>query len=269
MAVNYDANLPWYLHGDISKVKQIITNLLTNAVKYTDSGSITLSVDANNVNEICELKISVSDTGRGIKEELIPNLFNKFERLEEDKNTSLEGTGLGLSITKRLVELMHGTIEVESVYGKGSKFTISINQKISKSIQHREKEEKISNNTDFKNAKVLIVDDNKINLKVASKLLSNYGITSTNVESGFDCLDKISQGEEFDLILLDDMMPKMSGVETLKKLKKIKNFKTPVVALTANAIAGMQEKYLKEGFNEYLPKPIEKEELLKILNKYL
>ena len=269
MAVNYDANLPWYLHGDISKVKQIITNLLTNAVKYTDSGSITLSVDANNVNEICELKISVSDTGRGIKEELIPNLFNKFERLEEDKNTSLEGTGLGLSITKRLVELMHGTIEVESVYGKGSKFTISINQKISKSIQHREKEEKISNKTDFKNAKVLIVDDNKINLKVASKLLSNYGITSTNVESGFDCLDKISQGEEFDLILLDDMMPKMSGVETLKKLKKIKNFKTPVVALTANAIAGMQEKYLKEGFNEYLPKPIEKEELLKILNKYL
>lgn len=269
MFVNYDANLPWYLYGDVSKVKQIITNLLTNAVKYTDSGTITLSVDANNVNEICELKISVSDTGRGIKMELIPNLFNKFERLEEDKNTSLEGTGLGLSITKRLVELMHGTIEVESVYGKGSKFTISINQKISKSIQHREKEEKISNNTDFKNAKVLIVDDNKINLKVASKLLSNYGITSTNVESGFDCLDKISQGEEFDLILLDDMMPKMSGVETLKKLKKIKNFKTPVVALTANAIAGMQEKYLKEGFNEYLPKPIEKEELLKILNKYL
>lgn len=269
MFVNYDANLPWYLYGDVSKVKQIITNLLTNAVKYTDSGTITLSVDANNVNEICELKISVSDTGRGIKMELIPNLFNKFERLEEDKNTSLEGTGLGLSITKRLVELMHGTIEVESVYGKGSKFTISINQKISKSIQHREKEEKISNNTDFKNAKVLIVDDNKINLKVASKLLSNYGITSTNVESGFDCLDKISQGEEFDLILLDDMMPKMSGVETLKKLKKIKNFKTPVVALTANAIAGMQEKYLKEGFNEYLPKPIEKEELLNILNKYL
>ncbi len=269
MFVNYDANLPWYLYGDVSKVKQIITNLLTNAVKYTDSGTITLSVDANNVNEICELKISVSDTGRGIKMELISNLFNKFERLEEDKNTSLEGTGLGLSITKRLVELMHGTIEVESVYGKGSKFTISINQKISKSIQHREKEEKISNNTDFKNAKVLIVDDNKINLKVASKLLSNYGITSTNVESGFDCLDKISQGEEFDLILLDDMMPKMSGVETLKKLKKIKNFKTPVVALTANAIAGMQEKYLKEGFNEYLPKPIEKEELLNILNKYL
>ena len=197
--------------------------------------------------------------------ELIPNLFNKFERLEEDKNTSLEGTGLGLSITKRLVELMHGTIEVESVYGKGSKFTISINQKISKSIQHREKEEKISNNTDFKNAKVLIVDDNKINLKVASKLLSNYGITSTNVESGFDCLDKISQGEEFDLILLDDMMPKMSGLEVLEKMRA-QNIVTPVLLLTAKAELEDRVEGLNLGADDYLAKPFAMAELLARVN---
>ncbi|MDE6141868.1 MAG: hypothetical protein K2G03_04625, partial [Bacilli bacterium] len=130
MRVNYSEDLPECLHGDVSKVKQIITNILTNAVKYTDKGNITITVDVNNNNEICELKISISDTGRGIKEELIPNLFNKFERLEEDKNTSLEGTGLGLSITKRLVELMHGTIEVESTYGKGSKFSVTLKQLI-------------------------------------------------------------------------------------------------------------------------------------------
>ena len=258
------------MHGDVSKVKQIITNILTKAVKYTDKGNITITVDVNNNNEICELKISISDTGRGIKEELIPNLFNKFERLEEDKNTSLEGTGLGLSITKRLVELMHGTIEVESTYGKGSKFSVTLKQLISKNKKIKKEEVvKISDNTEFKNAKVLIVDDNKINLKVAAKLLSNYGITSTNVESGFECLELIASGEKFDLILLDDMMPKMSGVETLKELRKSSIFKTPVVALTANAVAGMKEKYLKIGFDEYLPKPIDKDELLKILNKYL
>ena len=269
MRVHYDENLPLCLHGDVSKVKQIITNILTNAVKYTDSGNITLDVSTKISNDICELMISVSDTGRGIKEEQIPNLFNKFERLEEDKNTSLEGTGLGLSITKRLVELMHGTIEVESTYGKGSKFSVNLKQTIGKAKTLKKEKAQIDNKTEFKDAKVLIVDDNKINLKVASKLLSNYGITSINVESGFECLDLIANGEKFDLILLDDMMPKMSGVETFKKLKKFKDFKIPVVALTANAIAGMKEKYLKIGFNDYLPKPIEKEELLKILNKYL
>ena len=269
MRVNYDAKLPQTLHGDVSKIKQIITNILTNAVKYTDSGNITLDVATNISKDICDLNISISDTGRGIKEEQIPNLFNKFERLEEDKNTSLEGTGLGLSITKRLVELMHGAIEVESTYGKGSKFTVNLKQNISKNNIKKKEEVITDNKTDFKDAKVLVVDDNKINLKVASKLLSNYGIVSTNVESGFECLDLLANGEKFDLILLDDMMPKMSGVETFKKLKKLKDFKIPVVALTANAIAGMREKYLGLGFNDYLPKPIEKEELLKILNKYL
>lgn len=269
MHVDYSKELPECLHGDVSKVKQIITNILTNAVKYTDEGVISLTVDVSNEKEICELKMAVSDTGRGIKEELIPNLFNKFERLEEDKNTSLEGTGLGLSITKRLVELMHGTIEVESTYGKGSTFSITLKQTISKAKKVKQEDIKISDNTQFNNAKVLIVDDNKINLKVAAKILSNYGITSTNVESGFACLDLIAKGEKYDLILLDDMMPKMSGVETFKKLKKQEGFNTPVVALTANAIAGMKEKYIKIGFDEYLPKPIEKDELLKILNKYL
>ncbi len=266
---NYSSNLPDFLHGDVSKVKQIVTNLLTNAVKYTEKGKIVLDVNSQINDKICELTISVSDTGRGIKEEQIPHLFNKFARLEEDRNTSLEGTGLGLTITKRLVELLNGKITVESTYNKGSKFTVIINQKIGTKKLKNEKTERENITTEFKNAKVLIVDDNKINLKVAAKLLSNYGITSTNVESGFACLDLINQGKHFDLILLDDMMPEMSGVETFKKLKKQKDFNVPVVALTANAISGMEEKYLALGFNAYLPKPITAEELLKILNKYL
>lgn len=265
----FKKNIPIYLYGDVSKVKQIVTNLLTNAVKYTEKGIINVDVSSELKGDICELTISVKDTGRGIKKDLMPHLFNKFERLESDKNTSLEGTGLGLAITKHLVELMGGKVLVESEYGKGSKFTVIFKQRIS--TNQPQKKEKIKSKviTEFKNAKVLIVDDNKINLKVAAKLLANYGITSINVESGFECLELIEKGATFDLILLDDMMPKMSGVETFQKLKEKEDFKIPVVALTANAISGMKEKYLNLGFDEYLPKPIDKEELLKILNKYL
>lgn len=266
---NIASSIPEYLHGDAGKVKEIITNILTNAIKYTDKGKVSIDVDSKIEDKQCELIIAISDTGRGIKEEQMPKLFSTFERLESDKNTSLEGTGLGLSITKKLVELMNGKIAVESTYGKGSKFTVTLKQRIVNKKVSKIKEVKENNQVEFKNAKVLIVDDNKINLKVSAKLLSNYGITSTNVESGFACLDLINKGEKFDLILLDDMMPEMSGVETLKKLKKLDNFNIPVVALTANALTGMEEKYLSDGFNAYLPKPIDKEELLKILNKYL
>lgn len=218
--------------------------------------------------------ISIEDTGIGIKRDKIDKLFNKFERLDEERNITIEGTGLGLAITKRLVQLMHGELVVQSLYGKGSKFTVSLDQRIvtepitlentaSVSIVPEE-EIKIDNNKH-----VLVVDDNKLNIKVATRLLEGYGIIIDSVMSGDECLAKIAAGNKYDLILMDDMMPKMTGTQTLAKLKENGNFDIPTVALTANAIAGMKEKYLSVGFDDYLAKPIERRELDRIINKYL
>ena len=197
-------------------------------------------------------------------------MFNKFERLDLEENVTIEGTGLGLAITKKLVELMNGKIVVQSVFGKGSKFTISIDQRVvnNPTIKLEETEE-LGEKVITHNKKVLLVDDNKINLKVAERLLDSYGIDTESVESGFAALEKIQNGEKYDMILLDDMMPKMSGVETLKKLKEIPGFKIITIALTANALTGMREKYLQDGFDDYLAKPINKNELNRIINKYL
>lgn len=268
----YDDSIPAILYGDYTRVKQIILNILTNSVKYTKEGYIDFRVSSLIKGDICRLIISVEDSGIGIKQENIPKLFSKFERLDLEKNATIEGTGLGLAITKKLVELMNGTIVVQSVYGKGSKFTISIDQGIisrEKEVVPKKEERKIPKQIDLSSKKILIVDDNKINLKVAARLLESYKAKIECVESGFACLDRIKNKESYDLILMDDMMPKMSGVETLKKLKEIEGFNTKVVALTANAIAGMKEKYLKEGFDDYLAKPIDKEELGKLMIKYL
>ena len=273
LETNLAEDLPYKLYGDCGKIKQIVTNILTNAAKYTEKGRITFQVNCVNQGDKSRLVISVEDTGRGIKPENIEKLFNKFERLEEDKNTTLEGTGLGLAITKRLTEMLGGKIIVQSKYGEGSKFTVYLEQKIVKGMRDDEATQVLPKVTDellnMSNKKVLVVDDNKINIKVALKLLSNFGITADSVESGFDCLKKIQEGNIYDLILLDDMMPKMSGVETLKKLQEDPQFKMPVVALTANAISGMKEKYLADGFNDYLAKPIDKNELKRILETYL
>lgn len=276
MVTLFAPDLPYMLYGDSGKLRQIVTNILTNAVKYTEKGRIAFYVNCINEGEYSKLVISVEDTGRGIKPEQIDKLFTKFQRLDEDKNTTLEGTGLGLAITKRFVEMMGGKIIVQSKYGEGSKFTVYLSQKIVAREQTEESvvkemlnKSKIPEKIDFKSKKVLIVDDNKINLRVASKLLSNFDITADTVESGFECIDKINEGIKYDLILLDDMMPRMSGVETLQKLKEISNFNTPVVALTANAISGMREQYLSNGFNDYLAKPIEREELSRVLREYL
>ena len=185
-----------------------------------------------------------------------------------EKNITIEGTGLGLAITKRLVELMHGRVVVQSVYGKGSKFTVAIDQKIvSEKVDVSKQVEDTPLSVGGK--KVLLVDDNKLNLKVASMLLSKYELDITQVGSGYEAIDQILAQKQYDLILLDDMMPKMSGVETLQKLKGIDGFSTPVVVLTANAISGMREKYLKDGFQDYLAKPIDKAELEKVIRKYL
>lgn len=276
MVTLFAPDLPYMLYGDSGKLRQIVTNILTNAVKYTEKGRIAFYVNCINEGEYSKLVISVEDTGRGIKPEQIDKLFTKFQRLDEDKNTTLEGTGLGLAITKRFVEMMGGKIIVQSKYGEGSKFTVYLSQKIVAREQTEESvvkemlnKSKIPEKINFKSKKVLIVDDNKINLRVASKLLSNFDITADTVESGFECIDKINEGIKYDLILLDDMMPKMSGVETLQKLKEISGFNIPVVALTANAISGMREQYLESGFNDYLAKPIEREELSRVLREYL
>lgn len=266
---HYDEDIPSVLYGDYTRVKQVILNILTNAVKYTREGYIDFSVSSVRKDDICRLIISVEDSGIGIKQENIPKLFTKFERLDLEKNITIEGTGLGLAMTKKLVELMNGTIVVQSIYGKGSKFTIAIDQRVvHKEAVVENKEEKKVSEVHAEGRKVLIVDDNKINLKVASRLLENYKLDITTVESGALCIDKVNS-DTYDLILMDDMMPNMSGVETLHKLKEIDGFAIPVVALTANAVTGMKEKYLNDGFDDYLAKPINRDELNNIVAKYL
>lgn len=267
-------DVPAVLYGDVNNVKKIISNLLSNAVKYTDKGFIRYEVSCVNDGDISRLVISVEDSGRGIKQDAVKNLFSKFQRLDEDRNTTIEGTGLGLAITKQLIDLMGGQIAVHTVYGSGSKFTVMIPQKISTEVikieSEIEKPKVIQKDIDLAAAKILIVDDNNLNLKVASKLLEKQGASNiTCVNSGFDCLDRISMGEKYDLIFMDDMMPKMSGKETFLKLKAIPGFITPVVALTANAISGSKEEYLKVGFSDYLAKPIEKSELTRVLGSVL
>ena len=266
-----DESIPQVLYGDASRLKQICVNILTNAVKYTKEGSITFSINSVIKNDVCRLIISVEDTGIGIKQENLSKLFNKFERLDLKDNVTIEGTGLGLAITKKLVDMMNGKIIVQSVFGKGSKFTVSIDQRIVKNPTIKvEAINTTHEHIKVKNKTVLVVDDNKINLKVAERLLQTYGVNVECVESGFICIDNLKSGKKYDLILMDDMMPKMSGVETLQKIKvEIPEFDIPVIALTANALTGMREKYLADGFNDYLAKPINKDELNRVINEYL
>lgn len=267
---SFSSDIPATLYGDYARVKQIVLNLLTNAVKYTNEGYISFTVECVNINkDLCRLIISVEDSGIGIKKDKIDKLFTKFERLDEEKNITIEGTGLGLAITKKLVELMHGKMVVQSIYGKGSKFTVSLDQKIVATKEKEKIKEKTVVKGNYKGKRVLVVDDNKLNLKVAERLLREYNLFVDEVASGFDAIDRINMGVPYNLILMDDMMPKMSGCETLKELKKNKDFHTKTVALTANAISGMREKYLSVGFDDYLAKPIKKEELEVILDKYL
>lgn len=268
LKVNIASDIPGTLRGDGGKVKQIITNILTNAVKYTERGFVTFSISCINEKNISKIVISIEDTGRGIKPEKINTIFNKFERLEEDKNTTLEGTGLGLAITKRLVEMMNGKLVVQSKYGEGSKFTVYLVQDIV-SMEKTAKYTSEVQTDSFVSKRILVVDDNKLNIKIASRLLSEYSVVVDEAESGFVCIDKINNNEKYNLILMDDMMPHMSGTETLHKLQEIHDFNTPVVVLTANAIDGMRENYLKEGFNDYLAKPIDRAELSRVLSRYL
>ncbi len=263
-------NVPKYLYGDCARIKQVIVNLLTNAIKYTNKGQIIFDVSAVNTEEKSTLTVKVEDTGMGIKEENIGKLFSKFERLDNE-NSGIEGTGLGLAITKRLVEMMGGKILVQSKYGVGSTFTFIVDQKIVKNpiLEKNENNDEITIINDLSNKKVLLVDDNNLNLKVARNLLKAYNIVPEETTSGVDCLYLINRGKKYDLVLLDDMMPGKSGKETFNELKKDPNFNIPVVILTANAVEGMKEEYLNLGFNDYLSKPIDKKELKRILKEYL
>ncbi len=267
-------DLPYKLYGDVGKIKQIMTNFLTNAVKYTEKGKITFRLNCVNGSDETTLVIAVSDTGRGIKTENVNKLFQKFERLDEDKNTTVEGTGLGLAITRSFVEMMGGRVNVHSVYGEGSNFVAYIKQKI---VQREFPDDYSSINEDKKtvvyhkwpNKKVLVVDDNLLNIKVASRLLEKYELIIDKVDNGFKAIEKVESGNNYDLIFMDIMMPKLNGIETMKQIKEKPNFNTPIVALTADAIEGMREKYISEGFSDYLSKPMDTEDLERVLKNYL
>ncbi|CDE98907.1 his Kinase A (Phosphoacceptor) domain./Histidine kinase-DNA gyrase B-and HSP90-like ATPase./Response regulator receiver domain [Clostridium sp. CAG:628] len=264
------SDIPPVLKGDTGKLKQIILNLLTNAVKYTDKGFIKYRVECINdfKNNKTKLIITITDTGRGIKKEDIDRLFKKFERLEEDRNTSIEGTGLGLAITEGLAELMGGKITVISDYGKGSTFKFVVIQEIV-NVELKEESSNITSSdyNTFEGKNALIVDDSKLNLKVAENVLKNFLVTTESVTSGLECLSCVNS-KKYDIIFMDIMMPNMSGVEVLRKLRE-NGVNTPVIALTADAIEGQEEKYMSEGFDGYISKPINKEKLSYVLNKYL
>ena len=353
-------DIPDELIGDRTHVKEIVNNLLTNAIKYTEKGSVTLTAKcAKDQDNTCNLIIFVEDTGKGISEENQHKLFDKFERLDAEKNSANQGTGLGLAITKQLVDMLGGKINVQSTVGEGSLFAVQIPQKISKdsndtevkniiiydgnkenneeekeiseldkeintakesnaeriaaeikekkekedeekrkeiarrrqellakrqqaNVSSEEKKEEVkpvepqeekkeensaSATDDYSSIKVLIVDDNKLNIKVAERALAHYKPQTEGALSGQECIDKVNAGQ-YDLIFMDIMMPGMSGDETLANLKKMPDFAIPVVALTADAVAGAREKYLGLGFSDYVAKPFKQEQLKAILDKF-
>lgn len=278
LTVDIASDIPYELIGDKGHIKEIVNNLLSNAIKYTDKGKIELSAKCINKDDICNLYITCKDTGKGIKAENISRLFNKFDRLDAERNTTVEGTGLGLAITKKLVELMGGKINVESTFGKGSIFMVNVPQRIGMMSKPLTKEELNNtaelildlskNNVDYSKKKILVVDDNKLNIKVARRALEPLHFKEIDdAENGLVCVNKIKEGNTYDIILMDIMMPVMSGETALKNLKEIEGFNTPVIALTADAIAGAEEKYKEEGFTSYIAKPFSKDQIKLKLDK--
>lgn len=291
-----DLNLPNFLFGDGTKIRQILINLMTNAVKYTDKGTITFSLSdctdeyinaqTDNSADIIYLKFVVSDTGRGIKKESIPNLFSAFSRLDEEKNNGIEGTGLGLNITNNFVSMMGGHIEVDSVYGEGSSFTVIIPQCINSekkqsiaeyTLSEKQKEEDNSSEItalptiDLSGMRILSIDDVKINLKLFSIYLENTGAQIDLAESGAQALVKC-ESTRYDLIFVDHMMSGIDGIEFLHHLQNglyPLNEDVPVIILTANNVPNDGAEYKEEGFTEYLSKPYRAENLISVISKVL
>ena len=278
--LNCDDSIPSVLLGDEIRIRQIVINLLTNAVKYTPSGKVTLSVSYKSYdNESIMLTLSVSDTGIGISEEDQKHLFESFKRLDEKKNRNIEGTGLGLSLVNQLTSLMKGEVSVHSVIGEGSTFSVSIPQKIISNIpvgkisSGYKKKTHIDAMDDMadKTGRILVVDDVLLNLKVMQKLLSKTQLTVDVVNSGAKAIT-ISEENKYDLIFLDHMMPEMDGIETLHNMKEDKsnlNLDTPIVMLTANAIEGIKDEYINEGFDDYLAKPVTYPALKNMICKFI
>ena len=268
---NIDPNIPDVLFGDRLRIKQILNNLISNAIKYTEKGHIDFSASWDRASG--SLVIKVADTGRGIKPEDMDKLFAKFERLQVEKVSSVQGTGLGLSITKDLIELMGGTITVDSEYGKGSTFNVIIPQKIgSREALDKTKEEQensVPKNLNYSGKTILIVDDNPLNIKVLRKAIKAYNFVVDEGSNGQEAINKIKSGNKYDIIMMDILMPIMGGAEAIANLKQIAGFNTPVVALTADAMTGAKEKYMGMGFNDYLAKPFSRDMIAKKLYEIL
>jgi CheY-like chemotaxis protein len=271
--------LPAELSGDKDRLIQIVTNLLTNAVKYTPEGRIKLSVKGKIFEGRLLLIIAVSDTGIGVAEENIPYLFDSFKRVGQSKQSHIEGTGLGLTITKQLVDLMDGTISVESELGKGTTFTVVIPQEI-RSVEPcgtfsmgPNGDRRVADRHEMFDllGHILVVDDVAINLRVFTMLLSNTDITVDTAISGNEALEKIKR-TKYDIIFIDHLMPGMDGIELktiIDSLEDHPNKNTPIIMQTANAVVGAREEYERIGFVDYIEKPIKEEELHRLLKKYL
>jgi len=280
--IEVDESVPDVLYGDEVRIRQVIVNILNNAVKYTQKGSVTFKVTWQRMADgSAMMQFSSIDTGIGIKEEDLPKLFSKFQRLDLKKNRTVEGTGLGLSITIKLVKMMSGELKVASEYGKGSTFTILLPQKVEQYEaigDFRERAEAfIQQQKNYHesfiapDAEILVVDDSEMNLFVVENLLKKTKIQITRSMSGADCLEKIVENH-YDVIFLDHMMPEMDGIETLERAKVLPDSQckdTPIIALTANAISGVREMFISKGFTDYLSKPVDSKELERMLQKYL
>lgn len=284
LETDFDGDIPKHLNGDEIRIKQAISNLLTNAVKYTEKGSISFNIGFNRVDDddsSIMLTVSIRDTGIGIKEEDLQKLFTQFERIEESRNRNIEGTGLGMNITKSLLQMMGSDLLVESTYGKGSCFGFSIKQKVisweplgdyeESYREHLAEKDKYHEKFRAPDALVLVVDDNPMNLMVFKSLVKQTGVRIDTANSGDEGITLCSENK-YDMIFLDHMMPEKDGIETLHEIKEDKDDKnntTPAVCLTANAISGAREQYISAGFDDYLTKPIEPDRLEEMMLKYL
>lgn len=279
--VEVDENIPCRLYGDEVRLKQIIVNLLTNAVKYTHTGSVTLKMSATaGGGDTVQLNVSVKDTGIGIKEEDISKLSEEFVRIEESRNRNIEGTGLGINIVLSLLGLMNSKLMVDSVYGEGTDFYFSVEQPVISAEPMGNINEKLTDSFDddeyvaafcIPDSRLLVVDDNAMNRNVFVQLLKGLECKIDEAESGKQCL-KLIQEIKYDIIFMDHMMPEMDGIETFKKMREMQghpNVSTPVIILTANAISGAKEKYIAEGFDDYLTKPIDVDKLEGVIKQLI
>ena len=273
--LDVDKSIPARLYGDSTKIFQIVLNLLTNAVKYTEVGRINMVIAKEMVSgRVVKIKFKVSDTGFGIKKEDFDKVFQKFSRLDSANTNEIEGTGLGLVLTKKYAKLMGGDIWFESEYGAGSTFYFEVPQKIIDPAPMGDITQKIEDETNktlinCQGLKALIVDDDELNLKVTKRFLGAYNFDIELLSSPEECIYKFKNGEHYDIVFLDHVMPKINGIELMRTIKGLKGYHIqPIIALTANSITGVREMYLREGFDDYISKPIDVNELDKVINKF-